>query len=71
MKKEKLIKSIAKYAIKHNCEVSLEAKDWRSNGSTFISDSEKVDTGLILNITPKGADDEVAEVKEVVEGADE
>lgn len=71
MKKEKLIKSIAKYAIKHNCEVSLETKDWRSNGSTFISDSEKVDTGLILNITPKGADDEVAEVKEVVEGADE
>ena len=68
---KKLIKSIAKYAIKHNCEVSLEAKDWRSKGKTIISDSGTVDTGLILNITPKGADDEVAEVTEVVEGADE
>ena len=64
MKKKKLIKCIAKYAINNNCEVSLEAKDWRSKGKTIISDSGTVDTGLMLNITPKGADDEA------VEGAD-
>ena len=58
MKKKKLIKSIAKYAIRHNCEVSLEAKNYRSNGKTFISDSRTVDTGLELCITPKGADTE-------------
>ena len=57
MKKKKLIKSMAKYAIKHNCEVSLEAKDWRSNEKTLIADSGTVDTGLELHITPKGADE--------------
>lgn len=58
MKKKKLFKTIAKYAIRHNCKVSLEAKDYRSTGKTFISDSGEVDTGLELHITPKGADDD-------------
>lgn len=58
MKKKKLFKTIAKYAIKHNCEVSLEAKDWKNNSKNFLTDSGSVDTGLELCITPKGADTE-------------
>lgn len=58
MKKKKLFKTIAKYAIKHKCEVSLEAKDWKNNSKNFLTDSESVDTGLELCITPKGADTE-------------
>lgn len=56
MKKKKLIKSIAKYAIEHNCEVSLEVKNRKSNSNTFISDSGTEDTGLELRVTPKGED---------------
>lgn len=58
MKKKKLIKSIAKYAIKHNCEVTLQAKDRKSKSKNFLIDSGSVDTGLELCITPKGADTE-------------
>lgn len=58
MKKKKLIKSIAKYAIKHNCEVTLQAKDEKSSGKVLIVDSAKTDTGLELWVVPKGADTE-------------
>lgn len=58
MKKKKLIKSIAKYAIKHNCEVTLQAKYEKSSGKVLIVDSAKTDTGLELWVMPKGADTE-------------
>lgn len=58
MKKKKLFKTIAKYAIKHNCEVSLEEKDWKNNSKNFLTYSGSVDIGLELCITPKGADTE-------------
>lgn len=54
MKKKKLIKSIAKYAIRHNCEVTLQVKDEKSSGKALIVDSAKTDTGLELWVVPKG-----------------
>lgn len=54
MNNKKLIKQIAKYAIKHNCEVTLQAKDEKSSSKAFIVDSAKTDTGLELWVVPKG-----------------
>ena len=54
MKRKKLIKEIAKYAIKHNCEVTLQVKDEKSSSKVFIVDSAKTDTGLELWVVPKG-----------------
>ena len=58
MKNKKLIKQIAKYAIRHSCEVTLQAKDEKSSGKAVIVDSAKTDTGLELWVVPKGADTE-------------
>ncbi len=54
MNNKKLIKQIAKYAIRHNCEVTLQAKDEKSNSMLLIMDSETTDTGLELWVVPKG-----------------
>ena len=58
MKKTKLIKHIVKYAIRHNCEITLEAKDWKNNSKNFLTDSGSVDTGLELHVEPKEKEDE-------------
>lgn len=54
MNNKKLIKQIAKYAIRHNCEVTLQAKDEKSNSKVLIVDSGTTDTGLELWVIPKG-----------------
>lgn len=53
MNNTKLIKHIAKYAIRHNCEITLEAKRWKNNSKNFLTDSGSVDTGLELHVVPK------------------
>jgi len=49
-----MFKQIAKYAIRHNCEVTLQAKDKKSNSKLVIVDSGTTDTGLELWVIPKG-----------------
>lgn len=50
MRKERLFKSIAKYAIKHGFEITLEAKDHDIHSKNFITESNGRDTGVELRV---------------------
>lgn len=52
MKKKKMIKKIAKYAIRHNCRVELEAKEWNNKSKSFLTNTDSIDTGLELRVMP-------------------